>query len=155
MITINRPLSMALAHQPPCVSCSHLPGTPVHDLFASYVGMVVLYALLDLGRTALQVREQWHMDFWNAVHNGLQALEAFAKCFLFVIAWVGLVAVGFGSLVELSLRPVQVLVDGHVGRVEPLRAWSMGITILMTWHLAAKRAEVSGFVALFGLCEDA
>eukprot|EP00803_Ostreobium_quekettii_P008090 evm.model.scf_960EXC.3 EVM.evm.TU.scf_960EXC.3 scf_960EXC:31872-38552(+) len=120
----------------------HLPGTPIHDLFTSYIGMVVLYSLLDLGRTAIMARHRLNAGLQNMIHNGLQALGTFAKCSLFLVVWLGLVAAGFGSFIELALRPIKAQLDGQAGAVEPLRAWSIGITALMVWHLAVKRTEV-------------
>ncbi|GMH33695.1 hypothetical protein BSKO_01529 [Bryopsis sp. KO-2023] len=121
-----------------CKGVFGIPSMP-YDLFASYVGMLTLCAVLEATRGAVNfgARE----DVRLAVQDGMEGVLSTLKVCAFAVCWIGVAAFLAGLLVEIVQRPMKVLTSGEVIPVNMPRVWGSGVILLLMWHVRVSRLQ--------------
>lgn len=121
-----------------CCTC-RIPTMP-YDLFASYVGILTLCAVLEATRGAVNfgARE----DVRLVVHDGVVGIISILKVLVFGLCWVGVTAFLAGFLMEIIQQPIKMLSSGDLVPINMFRVWGSGVILLLMWHVRVSRLQV-------------
>lgn len=111
-----------------------------YDLFASYVGVLTLCAVLEATRGAVNLGAR--EDVQLAVHDRMNNVLSSMKVVIFATFWTGLTAFLAGLLVEIMQQPIKMMTSGDLVPINMLRVWGSGVILLLMWHVKVSRLQV-------------